>query len=204
MPPAHPEGVPQSGPVPGLSEWEYYFHGRGCCPTHEVNGGAIDVDFWDHSAEYFDTYFDTRFLDSLRHPEPAERRLKEIHRSLRPVGIAIKNLIASGALTPLPGQESHRRSFGGDRGTPVVSVDCCSRTCTARFSERKGAPPFDTRLPTEKVVAVLAHVAEGVGTRKTARLTGVHTDTVTRYTRRAGDRAEARHDEVVAFSPRDR
>jgi hypothetical protein len=42
------------------------------------------------------------------------------------------------------------------------------RTCKARFSERKGTPPIDTRLPAEKVTAVLAHGAEGVGTRWTA------------------------------------
>ena len=52
-------------------------------------------------------------------------------------------------------------------------------------------------------VAVLAHVAEGVGTRKTARLTGVHTDTVTRYIRLAGAQAEQLHEELVAFSPGD-
>jgi hypothetical protein len=46
-------------------------------------------------------------------------------------------------------------------------------------------------------------VAEGGGTRKTARLTGVHPDTVTRYLRRAGDHAAQRHDERVAFSPGD-
>lgn len=78
----------------------------------------------------------------------------------------------------------------------------CS-TCTARFSERKGTPLFDARLPPDKAVSVLAHVAEGVGTRKTARLTGVHRDTVTRYTRLAGGHAEQLHDEVVAFSPGD-
>jgi LacI family transcriptional regulator len=55
------------------------------------------------------------------------------------------------------------------------------RTCTARFSERKGTPPFDARLPPGKVTEVLAHVTEGTGTRKTARLTGAHTDTVPRY-----------------------
>jgi LacI family transcriptional regulator len=42
----------------------------------------------------------------------------------------------------------------------------CS-TCKARFSERKGTPLFDARLPTDTAIAVLAHVAEGVGTRKT-------------------------------------
>ena len=79
----------------------------------------------------------------------------------------------------------------------------CS-TCKARFSERKGTPLFDARLPTDTAAAVLAHVAEGIGTRKTARLTGAHPDTVTRYVRLAGDHAEKLHDELVAFSPDDR
>ena len=78
----------------------------------------------------------------------------------------------------------------------------CS-TCKDRFSERKGTPLFDARLPADKVVSVLAHVAEGVGTRKTARLVGVHRDTVTRYIRRAGEHARELHEELVAFSPGD-
>lgn len=76
-------------------------------------------------------------------------------------------------------------------------------TCKTRFSERKGTPLFDARLPADKVVSVLAHVAEGIGTRKTARLVGVHRDTVTRYIRRAGQHAEQLHEELVAFSPDD-
>lgn len=75
------------------------------------------------------------------------------------------------------------------------------RTRTARFSARKGTPLFDARLPPEKAAAVRARVAEGVGTRKAARLAGAHTDTVTRYTRPAGGHAEAARDEVVPFSP---
>ena len=78
------------------------------------------------------------------------------------------------------------------------------RTCKARFSERKGTPLFDARLPPERVTDVLAHVAEGIGTRKTARLTGVHKDTVAWYTRLAGDHAAELHDELVPFSPEDR
>jgi len=78
----------------------------------------------------------------------------------------------------------------------------CS-TCKKRFSERKGTPLFDSRLPPERVVAILSHVAEGNGTRKTARLTGSHQDTVTRYIRKAGDQAHQLHDELVAFSPCD-
>jgi transposase-like protein len=77
----------------------------------------------------------------------------------------------------------------------------CKR-CKARFSERKGTPLFDTRLPPEKVTAVLAHIAEGVGVRKTGRLVGVSKDTVVRYGLRAGEHAQQLHDELVAFSPR--
>src|SRR5262249_16697384 len=68
----HPENLPQSGLVPGLPEWEYYFHGRGCCLTHRVTGEAIDVDFYGDSAEYIDRWFYTNYLKSLKKPEPVE------------------------------------------------------------------------------------------------------------------------------------
>lgn len=89
--------------------------------------------------------------------------------------------------------------YGSDKSRRMLR---CS-TCKTRFSERKGTPLFAARLPTDRVVAILAHVADGVGTRKTARLTGVHQDTVARYIRRAGDQAHQLHDELVAFSPDD-
>jgi transposase-like protein len=89
--------------------------------------------------------------------------------------------------------------YGPDKARRLLR---CS-TCTARFSERKGTPLFDARLPPDKAASVLGHVAEGVGTRKTARLVGVHPDTVTRYIRLAGHHAEQLHDELVAFSPHD-
>jgi hypothetical protein len=75
------------------------------------------------------------------------------------------------------------------------------RTCKARFSERKGTPLFDTRLPPGQVAAVLHHLAEGVGVRKTSRLLGVNKNTVVRYGLRAGEHAQRLHDELVAFSP---
>jgi hypothetical protein len=77
------------------------------------------------------------------------------------------------------------------------------RTCQARFSERKGTPLFDTRLPTAKARAVFQHLAEGCGARQTGRLVGVDKDTVVRYALRAGGHAENLHDELVAFSPAD-
>src|SRR5437868_12052554 len=51
------------------------------------------------------------------------------------------------------------------------------RTCKARFSERKGTPLFNARLPADEAVSVLAHVAEGCGVRKTGRLAGVNKNT---------------------------
>ncbi len=77
------------------------------------------------------------------------------------------------------------------------------RTCKARFSERRGTALFQARLSEEKIVSVLAHIQEGCGVRKTARLTGVHTETVIRYSKLEGQHSKALHDEGVAFSPPD-
>jgi LacI family transcriptional regulator len=75
------------------------------------------------------------------------------------------------------------------------------RACKARFSEFKGTPLFNSKLPHEKVLAALQHLAEGCGVRQTARLVGVNKDTVTRLALLAGEHAKATHDELVAFSP---
>jgi hypothetical protein len=77
------------------------------------------------------------------------------------------------------------------------------RTCKTRFSERKETPLFDSRLPADKAVAVLRHLADGCGVRQTGRLVGVDKDTVVRYALRAGGHADKLHDELVAFSPAD-
>ena len=77
------------------------------------------------------------------------------------------------------------------------------RACKARFSERKGTPLFDCRLPEDKALAALEHLAEGNGIRQTGRLVGAHRDTVVRLARAAGDHAHDAHDELVAFSPSD-
>ena len=62
---------------------------------------------------------------------------------------------------------------------------------------------FNSKLPHDKVLAVLEHLAEGCGVRQTARLVGVNKDTVTRLALLAGKHAKATQDELVAFSPRD-
>jgi len=73
--------------------------------------------------------------------------------------------------------------------------------CQTRFSERKGTPLFDSRLPPEKSESVLEHIAEGCGVRQTGRLCGVNRNTVGRLSRLAGTHARDLHDELVAFSP---
>ena len=78
------------------------------------------------------------------------------------------------------------------------------RTCRDRFSERKGTPLYRAHLPEDKVLSILDHITEGCGVLKTARLVKVHPDTVSRYTRAAGDHAPAAHDELVARSPETR
>ena len=77
------------------------------------------------------------------------------------------------------------------------------RTCKARFSERKGTPLFDARLPPGKLVSVLEHVAEGCGVRQTGWLCRVAPNTVARYSKIAGEHAKAAHDDLVAISPPD-
>lgn len=76
-------------------------------------------------------------------------------------------------------------------------------SCKARCSERKGTPLFRARLPEKEIVAVLAHIEEGCGVRKTSRLVGVNKNTVVRYSLIAGEHAKNTHDELVAFSPQD-
>jgi transposase-like protein len=77
------------------------------------------------------------------------------------------------------------------------------RTCQLRFSERKGTPLFDTRLPEQQAIDVLAHLKESCGVRQTGRLVGVNKNTVVRLAKLAGQHAVLVHDERVAFSPSD-
>src|SRR5437016_6295139 len=69
-----------------------------------------------------------------------------------------------------------------------------------RPSEFKGTPLFNSKLPHDKVSAVLEHLAEGCGTRRTARLVGVNKDTVTRLALLACEHARDSNDGLVGFS----
>src|SRR4051812_25367698 len=78
------------------------------------------------------------------------------------------------------------------------------RSCRTRFSERKGTPLYRAHLPEDKVTSLLEHITEGCGVLTTARLVQVPPDTVSRYSRAAGEHARAAHDELVAHSPETR
>jgi transposase-like protein len=102
------------------------------------------------------------------------------------------------------GRRDHGNLRVAFRYGPAQQRRCLAcRTCQQRFSERQGTPLFDCRLPEEKAIAVLAHLQEGVGIRKTSRLTGVNKNTVIRLALRAGRHAQQLHDDRVAFSPSD-
>ena len=87
--------------------------------------------------------------------------------------------------------------YGPDKARRMLRC----RTCKARFSERKGTPLFDSRLPPGRAESVLEPVAEGCGVRQTGRLCKVNRGTVGRLSRLAGERARDLHDELVELSP---
>jgi len=70
-------------------------------------------------------------------------------------------------------------------------------TCTGHFSERANTPLFGLRTSEPTLIAIARHLAEGVGCRATARLTGVGLNTVLRFTARFGKHAEPFHDRMA-------
>jgi transposase-like protein len=99
------------------------------------------------------------------------------------------------------GQDNLRVCFrnGPDKQRRVLAC----RTCQQRFRERKGTPLYYAKLPEDKALAVLQHLQESCGVRQTSRLVGVNKNTVVRLAVLAGQHAQERHDERVAFSPSD-
>lgn len=71
------------------------------------------------------------------------------------------------------------------------------KVCGRRFSERAHTALSGSRLPREKIVSILHHLAEGCGQRRICRLVGVSRDAVSRLTHVAGKHAKALHDELV-------
>lgn len=87
--------------------------------------------------------------------------------------------------------------YGKDKSRRMLR---CNR-CGNRFSETKGTVYFRAKKSPEVIDNILRHLQEGTGVRKTERLVHVHRDTVTHYSRFAGEHAFKLHDELVAVSP---
>jgi transposase-like protein len=117
---------------------------------------------------------------------------------------AIEHFCCQNKACPDAGQRGkgnlYFRGWSG-RGQRIRMVYC--KSCKKSFSQRKGTPLEDSRLPGAKAVSLLEHIREGTGTRATSRLVKVDKNTVTRYVRLAGPHAEKIHLEKVAFSPSD-
>lgn len=109
----HPE-IPPSGVVPGLIEWRYYFHGRGCCLTHRTTGEAIDVDFFDETADWIDEFFYGTYLESLQTPTFVEQRLLALHPSVGTIVIAVEELVSLGLLEQFADSNAVRLAFPDD------------------------------------------------------------------------------------------
>lgn len=60
----HPTHIRDRGRVPGLPDWRYYFHGRGCCLSH-TDGTEIDVNFDLQGGDRIDCYFFAHYLESI-------------------------------------------------------------------------------------------------------------------------------------------
>src|SRR6266478_5733110 len=90
-----------------------------------------------------------------------------------------------------------RMHYGKDKRLRLLYC----RTCHARFSERKGTPLFQARLPEAKVVAVLGHMGEGCGVRKTRRLVRVNRETVACDPADPGDAEQGDQWDHVALDP---
>ena len=72
------------------------------------------------------------------------------------------------------------------------------RVCKQAFSERRGTILENSRLATEKVLAILTHIADGKSQRAITRLLGVGRDTVNRYSKMTVEDRMKLHDEIVA------
>lgn len=81
------------------------------------------------------------------------------------------------------------------KSDPIRLLQC--KACGIKFSERAYTALSGCRLPKDKIISTLHHLAEGCGQRRTCRLVGVSRDAVRRLTLIAGEHAKALHDELV-------
>jgi transposase-like protein len=93
---------------------------------------------------------------------------------------------------PNGGNLSVRKEYGQDH---IRFLRC--RGCREEFSERRGTPLFNTKIPEAKAVSAVEHLSEGCGIRPTARLVKVSKETVARLLKATGRQAQRFHDQRV-------
>lgn len=74
------------------------------------------------------------------------------------------------------------------KGSEIHELKCVR--CGRFFSENRGTAFFHLKLPRQKIVLVVKLLVEGNGTRGTARIAGVHRDTVTSILNRVSEHLE--------------
>lgn len=146
----HPP-IAQQGLVPGLTDWEYYFHGRGCRLTQRITGEAIDVDFYDDTGDWFDDYFFVNYLKSLRVPAFWEQRAIELHPSMDTVVLAMQELTELGILQRHPEASVVRLGFDPDE--LLEAMDQLGERLSDEQSIRVGAAVGDWLLVADRAAS---------------------------------------------------
>lgn len=85
-----------------------------------------------------------------------------------------------------------RKLYGRDR---IRYLRC--RCCGTEFSERKGTPLFNSKIPETKAESVIDHIDRGCGLLATSQLVGVCKETVSRLIRLCGQASRSIHDSLV-------
>ncbi|MGB6690899.1 MAG: IS1 family transposase [Terracidiphilus sp.] len=71
------------------------------------------------------------------------------------------------------------------------------KQCNKTYTEEHTRPEHETRLPQDRVVAVLQLLLEGMSIRSAERITGIHRDTILRLLILAGERCQRLMDEKL-------
>ncbi|MEQ9379895.1 MAG: hypothetical protein RJP95_03475, partial [Pirellulales bacterium] len=95
------QGIPPKGIVRGFQDWEYYFHGKGCCLTRRSTGEPIEVNF-DSTDNWFDQFGYIIYLKSLHTPTFAEDQIIQLHPSFDTVRQSMRDLEEAGLLVQHP------------------------------------------------------------------------------------------------------
>lgn len=85
-----------------------------------------------------------------------------------------------------------RKVYGKDR---IRYLRC--RSCGEEFSERKNTALWNSKIDEARAVSVAEHLAEGCAFKSTARLVGVHPETVRRLNRKVGRHGQLHHEQQV-------